>query len=351
MLSKPDWHITKVLLALLLSLLSSCPAYADAHWQETCAEAIETKLPVYRWQEAPQSAKGVVLLLHGMAERACTLKILAQQLASNGFTVYGLDERGHGWWHFHQKKGSPGYTCDFSGTVKDVDQVLSVLKKNHPGLPVLLVGESIGAAVAWRAAAHNPQAVDAAVMTGTGSVAGHAKIIWIWGDILRNWFRWNHQINIVRYQLKYGTDDVQAFEETLKDPEQRKTMSLSEMIRMQRFISKNRKFAQRLAPHTSVLILQGECDQVLSPASAKRVFESANTLDKHFIVIPKCGHIIIGSSRLKPLVSDSIIMFMNEIAERYALSSESSSTSQSALGPAVDFADSTATAALRSAQK
>lgn len=150
--------------ALLLLVSSACPAIADVRFQEQCVEATETHLPVCVWQEAERRPKGVVLLLHGIVERAHSLDCLAQQLVSAGFVVYGLDERGHGWWHFHQKKGEPGYRCDFKRTVKDVDRLLPVLKREHPGIPIFLIGESVGAAVAWRAAIDAPEAIDGIVV-------------------------------------------------------------------------------------------------------------------------------------------------------------------------------------------
>ena len=309
--------ISFVAMASLLLLLSAYPTMADVCCQDQCIEATETHLPVYVWQETARAPKGVVLLLHGITERACSLDYLAQQLVSCGFVVYGLDERGHGWWHFHQKKGDPGYTCDFMRTVNDVDRLLSVLRKEHSGIPVFLIGESVGAAVAWRAAIDTPNAVDGIVVAGTGCRLEHANVRWMMTDVLRNCWRWNHQINIARYQLKYASDDVPAFEEILKDSEQRKTLTLSEVFGANRFLQQNCKFARRLDPHIAVLVIQGANDQILSPESAKKVFDATNTSDKRFVEVPECGHVLLGISRLKSLVNDSIVTFLNEMTVRH----------------------------------
>lgn len=309
--------ISLVAKATALLLLSAHPAIADVRYQDQGIEAIETNLPVYYWRETARRPKGVVLLLHGIVERAGSLNCLAQQLVADGFVVYGLDERGHGWWHFHQKKGDPGYNCDFKGTVHDVDKLLSVLRKEHPGLPLILIGESVGAAVAWRAAIDEPKAVDGIIVAGTGCTAAHAKMSWVLGDLLRNFWRWNHQVDIVRYQLKYGTDDLPTFEENLKDPEQRKTLTLREIIGADRFLGKNRKFARRLDPQIAVLVIQGADDRVLSPKSAKKVFDAANTSEKQIVVVPGCGHVLLGMNKLKPLVCDSIITFLNKTTFRH----------------------------------
>ena len=222
--------------ALLLVLLSAYPTMASVPCQDQCSEATETHLPVCVWQDTARSPKGVVLLLHGIAERALTLNHLAQKLVSDGFLVYGLDERGHGWWHFRQTKNDPGYNSDFKQTVCDVDKVLSCLKKEHPSLPLFIIGESIGAAIALRAAVDKPDAVDGIVVSGSGYKTAPASMKWVLGDLLRNFWRWNHQINVVRYQLKYCTDDLSSFAEILKDPEHRRTFTINETIRAGRFI-------------------------------------------------------------------------------------------------------------------
>jgi acylglycerol lipase len=306
-------------MALLVFSLSGSQTIADVRYQDRCVEANETHLPVYEWQEDASHPKGVVLLLHGIAERAYSLDCLARKLVSSGFLVYGLDERGHGWWHFHQKKGEPGYSCDFKATVRDVDTLLHLLRKEYPDTPVFLIGESVGAAVAWRAAIDTPDALNGIVVAGTGYRAKHAATRWVICDLLRNSWRWNHQINIVRYQLRYGTDDLSAFKETLKDPEQRKTLTLNEIVSASRFLGKNCKLARRLEPHIAVLVLQGAKDQVLSPESAKKVFDVTNASDKRFVVIPDCGHILLGMNRVKPLVNDSIVAFLNDIISRHAV--------------------------------
>ncbi len=302
---------------MLLFLLSSSPTFAVVHRYEQCPEASDTNLPVYVWQETEVRPKGVVLLLHGIAERAYSLDHLAGQLVTDGFLVYGLDERGHGWWHFHQKKGAPGYNCDFNGTVDDVDKLLHVLKTKHPGLPIFLIGESVGAAVAWRAAIDTPDVVDGIVAASTGCKPAHAKLIWLISDLVRNCWRWNHQINIVRYQRRYGTDDLPTFEQNLKDPERRKTLTLGELLAADSFLRRNDRFAQRLDPQISVLIIQGTKDHVLNPKSARKVYCAANTRDKRYVEVPECGHVLLGTNNPKPLVTESITSFLNEQALRH----------------------------------
>jgi esterase/lipase len=121
---------------------------------------------------------------------------------------------------------------------------------------------------------------------------------------------------------------LQSSRETFEDPEQRKTLTLSEIIGTFTFLGKNLKFARRLDPHIAVLVIQGSNDQVLSPKSARKVFDAANTLDKRFVLIPGCGHLILGMNRQKPIVTDAIITFLKEVALRHGVVTSTAVVSQ-----------------------
>ena len=66
-----------------------------------------------------------------------------------------------------------------------------------------------------------------------------------------------------------------------------------------RFLRGNDKFARRLDPQISVLIIQGP------------------QTDKRYVEVPECGHVLLGMNKLKPLVTDSITSFLNEQAFRH----------------------------------
>jgi alpha-beta hydrolase superfamily lysophospholipase len=249
-------------------------------------------------------------MVHGITQHAASLSVMANVLATNGFIVYGIDLRGHGWWHYHNDRKGKGYYCDFKRSVKDVDQLLSLLNDEYPDLPRFIVGESAGAGVALRSASGAPDLVNGLVLVAAGSKAGKAKISWLVSDVAKNFYRRNHQINITRYQRRYGTDDLASLEESFKDPCQRPTMSLRELLGTTLFVRGNEKYARRLDPNCSVFVVQGEEDQVLTPKSARRVFARVPCRNKEMLVVPDCGHIIIGTNHVKPVVSQSITTWL-----------------------------------------
>lgn len=100
------------------------------------------KLHLYTWQPN-QEAIGVIQILHGMAEHAGRYNKFAKKLAGNGYVVYAHDHRGHG-------KTDPdqlGFISEKGGfdlLVKNVEDVTNHIKKEHPELPIVMFGHSMG---------------------------------------------------------------------------------------------------------------------------------------------------------------------------------------------------------------
>jgi len=94
------------------------------------------------WQEAgPQRA--VVVLAHGYAEHSGRYAHVAQRLVEAGMAVFAPDHRGHG-----LSSGERGDIVSWESVVADLDQVVDAAVAEHPGLPVFLVGHSLGGAIA-----------------------------------------------------------------------------------------------------------------------------------------------------------------------------------------------------------
>ncbi|MDX9956830.1 MAG: alpha/beta hydrolase [Spirochaetia bacterium] len=106
------------------------------------------KLFVRRW--SPEStAKALVLVSHGVGEHSGRYEGLASALTKAGYDVWVPDQRGHG----KTAVSSGGYgwfaaTDGFSRVVDDLKELRDRAGKELPGLPVFLLGHSMGSSVA-----------------------------------------------------------------------------------------------------------------------------------------------------------------------------------------------------------
>jgi alpha-beta hydrolase superfamily lysophospholipase len=108
--------------------------------------------------EAPPRA--VVVISHGLAEHSGRYAALASCLVDKGFAVYALDDRGHG------RSGGPRANIErFDYLVSDLGSFVGRAQRQHPGAPVILLGHSMGGAVALGCALKYHDALRALVLS------------------------------------------------------------------------------------------------------------------------------------------------------------------------------------------
>jgi alpha-beta hydrolase superfamily lysophospholipase len=120
----------------------------------------------YRWDPAGMP-RGAVQLTHGMGEHVRRYGALARALTDRGLVVYGQDHRGHGATARSDEElgqlGPDGWTQ----LVDDVDLLVSLIRAEQPGLPLVLLGHSMGSFAVQQYLLKHSDRVDAVVLTGT----------------------------------------------------------------------------------------------------------------------------------------------------------------------------------------
>jgi alpha-beta hydrolase superfamily lysophospholipase len=120
----------------------------------------------YRWDPAGMT-RGAVQLTHGMGEHVRRYGALARALTDRGLVVYGQDHRGHGATARSDEElgqlGPDGWTQ----LVDDVDLLVSLIRAEQPGLPLVLLGHSMGSFAVQQYLLKHSDRVDAVVLTGT----------------------------------------------------------------------------------------------------------------------------------------------------------------------------------------
>lgn len=127
-------------------------------------------VPVIAYQWASPQPIAVLQISHGAVEHAMRFDEFAGALAERGFSVYAADHLGHG-----KTAGSPdkvGHFSDHGGAfqmvVEDMHTLTKRMKEENPGLPLFLLGHSMGSMLARIYAAKYGEALDGVVLTGTG---------------------------------------------------------------------------------------------------------------------------------------------------------------------------------------
>jgi alpha-beta hydrolase superfamily lysophospholipase len=103
----------------------------------------------------------VVLLAHGYGEHAGRYEHVAAMLVGLDAVVYAPDHPGHG-----LSKGERALVADVETLVTDLHAVADRTRSEHPGLPVVLVGHSMGGLIAARFAQRYLDELSALVLSG-----------------------------------------------------------------------------------------------------------------------------------------------------------------------------------------
>ena len=113
-------------------------------------------------------ARAVVLALHGFGDAGdLTYDGAAAYWAGRGIAVYALDQRGFG--GNASRKQWPGVDA----LIADATAAAREVRRRNPGLPLVVVGHSMGGGVALAAAAEGMDA-DALVLAGPAIAGGEA---------------------------------------------------------------------------------------------------------------------------------------------------------------------------------
>ncbi|WP_238136838.1 alpha/beta hydrolase [Variovorax sp. JS1663] len=121
-------------------------------------------LALHEWPLAPgRAARAAVVLVHGIGEHAGRYRHVAARLNDWGFAVRAADHHGHG--------ASTGPRGGLPGVMRLVDDLALVVddtRRLHTGLPLVLLGHSLGGLVAASFVARAVRPVDALVLSSPG---------------------------------------------------------------------------------------------------------------------------------------------------------------------------------------
>ena len=225
---------------------------------------------VRSWQPVA-SARGVVVICHGVNSHSGYYTWTAEQLVSSGLAVYALDLHGRG-----RSDGERFYLDKISDYVHDVHAVVSLAKSRNSGLPVFLLGHSAGGVVSCvytlehqadlaglicESFAFQVAAPDfaLAVVKGLSHLAPHAHVL--------------------RLKNEEFSRDPEVVEAMNRDPlianEVQPTKTVAELVR-----ADERLKAEFPLITLPVLILHGTADKVTNPKGSQFFYDSAGSRDK-----------------------------------------------------------------------
>lgn len=130
----------------------------------------KSKLHGVRYRpEEPESVRGIVQIVHGMAEYVERYEEFAEFLTARGYVVTGEDHLGHG--KSVKEGGKYGYFCENDPAtvlVRDVHRLKKMTEALYPGVPYVIMGHSMGSFITRNYLFRYGTGISAAIIMGTG---------------------------------------------------------------------------------------------------------------------------------------------------------------------------------------
>ena len=110
--------------------------------------------------------RAVVILSHGFGEHARRYDHVAERFGRDGLLTYALDHRGHG-----RSGGKRVLVKDISEFTGDFDTLVGIATHEHPGVPRIVLGHSMGGGIVFAYGVEHPDNYDLMVLSGPAVAA------------------------------------------------------------------------------------------------------------------------------------------------------------------------------------
>lgn len=213
-------------------------------------------LPVRSWLPKNSPSRAVLVALHGFNDYSNFFASPGEYLSAHGIVCYSYDQRGFG--------GAPGrgfwsgieaYTNDLSGFVQEI-------RTRHPGVPLYVLGESMGGAVAIVAmTGSKPPDVDGVILVAP-AVWGRKTMPWYQRWLLAvaaHVFPW---LELTGKGMKISpSDNIEMLRSLARDPLVIKTTRADTLYGLTNLMDEALSRAEEL--HVPTLVQYGANDQVI----------------------------------------------------------------------------------------
>lgn len=287
----------------LVLLIGTLPSLAVVLKEDRSNLSQVSGIPLYEWKDdTVDQPKGIVVAVHGFAQDAGALSFIGQTFARQGYLVIAPDLRGHGRW----EETDASMEANLQASCDDLAKLLALVHKRYKRTNIYCLGESTGSGVVMSAVAKQPAGVRGIILCAAGSQPSFHNPAVMGSKFIKGMATLVTQVDIRSYLQHYLSDDARIAQEMIDDPLAKKSQSALQLLGTMSFIKDMPLRAARIPSSIPVLVMQGSADQIVLPQSAEPVFEAVRSKDKQFVPVEGSGHILVGTSFIKPQVLKTI---------------------------------------------
>ncbi len=264
-------------------------------------------LPVQRWPSAIRPARALVLCIHGLSGASEDFHPAAKMLSGSGFATVALNLRGQG----HDPDPTRrGHFLDLAAWQADLAALAREERREDPGLPLVLFGESMGGMIALQTAAASPPGLETdALILGAPVVALRHRVPLPLVTLLQQAARVAPRFRLSALRFVHGkaglprlTRDELWLDYLSRAPNRLRGFTLHFLGRLHHLIQGCRPAACRI--HCPVLMLHGGCDVFIRGEQSAEFFRSLASSDKTERFYPGGHHLLWHDHESEQVLAD-----------------------------------------------
>lgn len=227
----------------------------------------QARLPMRSWLPEQRPVKAVLVALHGFNDYSAFFEGPGHYFESAGIASYAYDQRGFG------RAPGRGSWAGIQVYTRDLSDFVRLIRERHPGLPVYLLGESMGAAELIVALTGRRPPPVAGVILSAPAVGGWESLPWYQRAAL-----WTAAHTVPGWRVtgerlrRIPSDNLEMRRALYRDPLILKETRLGTLYGLAELMSRASARADRL--NQSTLILYGERDEIVPKPSIQRMLKA-----------------------------------------------------------------------------
>jgi len=231
----------------------------------------------------PPVPRAVIALVHGINEHSGRYGFIAERANQQGLGLASIDLRGHG-----RSPGDRAYVERFDDYLLDVDALLAGTRELASGLPIFLMGHSMGGAIALRWLVQRPQTVAGLILSSAALRIG-AEVPRLLIALAPLLSRWLPRLRGTRLDPSLISNDPAVVAAYAGDPlvslEAPPARTGAELLQA---MATSQEAAARLT--LPVYLFHGDADRLTDPAGSREIFDAWGGADRSLRLWPGSRH-------------------------------------------------------------
>ncbi|MBA3894801.1 MAG: alpha/beta hydrolase [Gemmatimonadales bacterium] len=241
-------------------------------------------------------ARAVLINIHGLGDHSGLYPSLVEHFTARGIAVYGFDVRGNG-----RSPGQRAYVERWDEYREDLECFVGTVGRDEPGLPVFLLGNSLGGLIVLDYALHRPDGLRGVIAASPplGRLGVPAPLLMLGRVLSRFW---------PRFSLRTGMDlsglarDPAVIEAVLADPLFHRVGTARLSTEVTAAIARVQEAAPRFP--LPLLLLHGSADRMVVPDGSRAFAARVGHPDHELREYPGAYHVLFADVDRERVLTD-----------------------------------------------